>query len=206
MPMENPARNAVRQRYDRIAPVYDLFEGPMEWLAMSRWRRQLIARLSGSLVLEAGVGTGKNLPLYPADCEVVAIDISEKMLALSRHRRARTPVYRAIMDVEALGFPEQCFDSVVATFLFCSVTDPVAGIRELRRVVKPNGQILLLEHVRPGNRLLGRLFDRLTPVTRNLFGPELNRDTVGNVRRAGLRIEEECNLWSDIVKLLICRR
>lgn len=109
------------------------------------------------------------------------------------------------MDVEALGFRDATFEGAVASFLFCSVENPVTGLRELGRVVRPGGQILLLEHVRPSGRFTGRLFDVLNPVVRGTFGPNINRDTVGNVRRAGLLIEEETNLGSDIVKLLVCR-
>lgn len=195
----------VRRRYDRIAPVYDLFESPMELVALSRWRRRLMDHMQGVQVLEAGVGTGKNLPNYPPGLEITAIDISPRMLERSRNKICPSPVARAVANVEALPFPGQSFDTVLASFLFCSVDDPVGGLEELGRVTRPGGRIVLLEHVRPGNPLLGRLFDRLNPLTRNLFGPNINRDTVGNVARAGLVIEEEIDLSSDIVKLLVCR-
>jgi len=194
----------VRRRYDRIAPVYDLFESPMEWLAFRRWRVWLTSRITGTRILEAGAGTGKNFPYYAADLDVTAFDLSHRMLGRSLGRHSRATVRRAVMDVETLGFRDNVFDTAVASFLFCSVQDPVAGLRELRRVVRPGGQVLLLEHVRPGNRLLGWLFDRLNPIARAGFGPNINRDTVGNVRRAGLEIHEELNLASDIVKLLDC--
>lgn len=197
--------NPARRRYDRIAAVYDLLESPMEWLAFRHWRRRLLDRLEGRFVLEAGAGTGKNFPCYPSDAEVTATDLSERMLARSRRRASAGVIRRAVMDVEALGFRDGAFEAAVASFLFCSVENPVTGLRELGRVVRPGGQILLLEHVRPSGRFTGRLFDLLNPVVRGTIGPNINRDTVGNIRRSGLVIEEETNLASDIVKLLVCR-
>ena len=128
------------------------------------------------------------------------------MLARSHKKPCRSPVARALMNVERLGFPRDCFDSAVATFLLCSVEQPQQGLTELKRVIKPEGYILLLEHVRPGNTLLGALFDALNPIIVRLWGANINRNTIYNVREAGLHIEHEINLLGNIVKLLICRR
>ncbi|KPV39640.1 hypothetical protein AN478_10970 [Thiohalorhabdus denitrificans] len=195
----------VRRRYDRLAPVYEWFEGPMEVLAMAAWRQDLVARVQGPAVLEAGVGTGKNLPLYGSGLTITAVDLSSRMLERSRRKPVRSPVQRLVMDVEHLGFPDNTFDEVLATFLFCSVSNPVRGLCELARVVRPGGRVLLLEHVRPGGPLLGPLFDRLNPLVLHTIGPNINRDTVGNIREAGLMVEEETDLFRDIVKRLVCR-
>lgn len=195
----------VRRRYDRIAPLYEWLEAPMEACALGRWRRELLARVRGPEVLEAGVGTGKNLPLYPAGVSLTAMDLSPRMLARSRDKAGRARVRRAVMDVERLALPDDGFDEAVATFLFCSVADPVRGLAELGRVVRPGGRILLLEHVRPQGAVLGPLFDTLDPLTVRIMGPHINRDTVANIRAAGLRIESEEDLFRDIVKLLTCR-
>ncbi len=202
----NGSNQIVQRRYNRIAAIYDMFEFPMEKMAMGSWRRKLISRVRGPDVLEVGVGTGKNLPLYPECLSITAVDISPKMLVRSMNKPYASKVKRMVMDVECLSFPDNSFDTVVASFLFCSVANPIKALEEINRVVKPEGQVLLLEHVRPGNRLLGKTFDILNPLVVRLMGPNINRDTVGNVLLSGLHIEEEMNLFSDIMKLMVCRK
>ena len=196
---------AARRRYDRASKFYDWQVWPMEWFGMRRFRRQVFARVSGPHVLEVGVGTGVNLPEYPAGLDVDAIDFSPGMLA---HAYARTNIHANVhlheMDVQHLAFDSASFDTVTATCVFCSVPDPVAGLQEVRRVLRPNGHAVLLEHVRPGGRRLGPMFDRLDPLV-SRAGPHINRRTVDNVRAAGFTIELEQNLWSDILKLIVAR-
>jgi len=100
--------------------------------------------------IEVGVGTGKNFPYDPKDSNITGIDIADKMLPLAKKGADGLGGSVRLMedDVQARSFPDNLFDTAVATFVFCSVPDPVLGLQELRRVVKPSGQILLLEHVR----------------------------------------------------------
>jgi ubiquinone/menaquinone biosynthesis C-methylase UbiE len=109
-------------------------------------------------------------------------------------------VYLVQMDVENLGFPDNSFDSIFASFVFCSVPDPVEGLRELRRVCGPGGRLLLLEHMRPGNRFLGIFFDLLNPLMVRMIGANINRRTIENIVRAGWRVQAEVHLSSDIVR------
>jgi ubiquinone/menaquinone biosynthesis C-methylase UbiE len=179
----------VARRYDRVASLYDLYDGPMERLGGERRRRRILAEARGR-VLEVGVGTGLNLPFYPAGVRLIGIDISTRMLVRAAARARALPAEVALVrgDVERLPFPDRSFDTVVATCVFCSVADPVAGLRELVRVVRGDGRILLLEHVRPRNPALGLLADLATPVTRRLMGPALNRRTEENAVAAGIRL------------------
>lgn len=206
--MEKDSRKEIKARYDRISPYYDLMELPLEKLLFSRWRRRVFDALEGNSILEVGVGTGKNLDFYPADKSITAIDFSKEMLEKAR-RKARKKGLKADlehMDVEDLQFDDQSFDTVLATFVFCSVGDPIKGLQELKRVCKRNGKVILLEHVRPATKLLGRVFDLLSPVTVKLIGANINRNTVLNMRMAGLHIIEEKNLFRDFVKLLVAHR
>ena len=106
------------------------------------------------------------------------------------------------MDVEDLRFSDHSFDSVVATFVFCSVPDPVKGLREIRRVCKEEGKVLLLEHVRPKTQWIGRTFDLLNVVTTRFMGVNINRETVANVEEAGLRVVRQEPLFRDIIRLI----
>jgi ubiquinone/menaquinone biosynthesis C-methylase UbiE len=195
-------QSSTARVYDRMASIYDLMEAPMEWMGGRSRRKRVIAGARGD-VLEIGVGTGANLEHYPEDVALTGIDISEKMLDRARERAASLgrETRLELADVESLPYPDDSFDTVTATCVFCSVDDPVQGLREVRRVVRPDGEVRLLEHVRPRNPLLGKLFDLLTPATRRLMGPEINRRTEENIAAAGLEIEavRRDGIWREIV-------
>ncbi|MFQ5523913.1 MAG: class I SAM-dependent methyltransferase [Acidimicrobiia bacterium] len=195
-------QRAVTRRYDRMAWLYDFYDAPMEYAGIRRRRKRLVARARGR-VLEVGVGTGKNLPHYPAGVELTAIDVSEAMVGQARRRAERLGIYPTfeLADVTTLPFPDDTFDTTLATAVFCSVADPVAGLRELSRVTKPDGQILLLEHVRPRNPILGWLADLVTVFTRRIFGFTANRRTEENVVAAGLEVADvrREGIWREII-------
>jgi ubiquinone/menaquinone biosynthesis C-methylase UbiE len=192
----------ARKRYDRIAFLYDFLEAPMEHMRFAAWRKRLRAGIRGKRALEVGVGTGKNLTYYPVDVHITAIDLSPQMLARARKKanKMHLQVDLQEMDVQHLEFADQSFDTVFATFVFCSVPDPVKGLCELRRVCKPDGKLLLIEHMRPGNPVLGLLFDSLNPLVVRMMGANINRQTINNIRQAGWQIKVQENLSGDIVK------
>jgi ubiquinone/menaquinone biosynthesis C-methylase UbiE len=162
----------------------------------------LRTRIVGPKALEVGVGTGKNLPYYPEDVEITAIDLSPRMLSRARRKAEQLVLDIRLLEMDAqnLAFPDHTFDTVFATFVFCSVPDPVKGLQELRRVCKPEGRILLLEHMRPGNFILKIIFDLLNPIIVRMVGANINRKTIDNIRLAGWQIRVEENLSSDIVR------
>ncbi len=207
MPLDEQETARTQARYQRIAPFYDA----MEILAERRyaaWRPRLWSLVQGPKVLEVGVGTGKNIPYYPAGMVVTAIDLTPGMLKRAKARAAEleAEVNLQLGNVQDLDFPDNSFDDVVATFVFCSVPDPILGLNEIARVLKSNGRLLLLEHVRSANPVLGTLMHILDPITVRLMGPHINRRTVENVQRSHLQLEsvEDMGL-GGIFKLIVAR-
>ena len=197
----------TRARYQRISPIYDFMENRSE-RRYRPWRETLWALVKGPRVLEVGVGTGKNMPYWPKRAQVIGVDLTPGMLAIARRRSQELGLNAELRlgDAQALDFPGASFDTAVATFVFCSVPDPVLGLSELARVVRPGGQILLLEHVRPANPILGALMDAMNPMMVRLIGANMNRRTVDNARASGLQIEsiEDLRRWG-IFKLIVAR-
>jgi ubiquinone/menaquinone biosynthesis C-methylase UbiE len=206
--VEQTSANATQRRYDRIAPIYDAMEAVVEKVAFSGWRERLWSYVEGQTILEVGVGTGKNLPYHPAGAEVLSFDLSQKMMARAQRREDQSDaaVTFAQADAQRLPFATDTFDTAVATFVFCSVPDPVRGMEEIQRVVRPNGQVLLLEHVRVNVPVIGPLMDLLDPIIVRIMGAHIARRTAENVDKAGLSIEtvEELTV-GGLVKLIRAR-
>jgi len=177
-------------------------EAPLERFRFAVWRQRLRNRITGPTALEVGVGTGKNFPYYPSGVQIVGVDLSPRMLMRARRKASNRDLSVELreMDVQNLDFPDHRFDTVFATFVFCSVPDPADGLRELRRVCRPSGRLLLLEHMRPGNFVLGLIFDVLNPMVVRMMGANINRRTMDNIRSAGWNVRIEENLSSDIVR------
>lgn len=202
------ATELTRRRYDRIAPVYDALEWTMELTRFRSWRRDLWAQVcADERVLELGVGTGNNIPYYPVGADMTAIDLSDRMLSRARRTAARLGVEVAlhVEDAQALFFADASFDTVVATFVFCSVPDPIVALAEARRVLKPGGRLLLLEHVLSEKPVLRPLMRWLDPIPFHIWGAHIDRETVGNVRKAGFDEIQTRDLSLDIVKMITAR-
>ena len=196
----------IRSRYDRVSRIYDIMEKPMEAMSMKEWRIGLMKDLKGK-VLEVGVGTGKNIEFYPDNLSITAIDFSPKMLQRARIKKEifHKKVDLRLMDVEKMEFENESFDTVFTTCVFCSVPNPVKGLKEIGRVCKKDGKIILIEHVRSEQKVLGTLMDLFNPLVVNLYGANINRRTEENVRKAGFSKMQVSNLWKDVVKkIVIC--
>ncbi len=197
--MKRSGTEALKRKYDRVARYYDVVD-----LMISKGLRQRVIHSAEGQVLEVGVGTGINLPLYPPDCAVTGIDISPGMLGRARKRAQELDlsVELAEGDVQNLEYADQSFDTVVATCVFCTVPDPIMGLKEVRRVCKTGGKILLLEHVRSENRILGALMDLVNPVVVWALGDNINRRTVDAVEEAGIHITELEDAMGSFMKII----
>lgn len=186
----------VQKRYDRFSKFYDLLEGSMERNKFSKWRKELLGNLKGK-ILEIGVGTGKNLSYYNKEAKVIGMDLSPKMLEKAKiklNELNNKNITLLEMDAQNLNFKDNSFDYVVCTFVLCSVPDPVKVLREMKRVCKKNGKILMIEHML-SNHMIIAFFEHLhNPITRTLFGFNVNRKTIDNIKKAGLKPDRVTNM------------
>jgi len=208
MPTRDKATEMVRRRYNRVAPLYDSMEGLVERSRYTKWRDLLWSKVEGTRILEVGVGTGKNLQYYPVGADMIAIDLSEKMLERAKRKASeqKLEVRLQQMDVQKLEFADKSFDTVVASFVFCSIPDPVRGLMEVKRVCKEGGKVVLMEHMRSANRVLNLFMDFVNLVSVRIMGENVNRRTVENVSKSGLEVEQVTDLAFGVFQLIEARK
>jgi phosphatidylethanolamine/phosphatidyl-N-methylethanolamine N-methyltransferase len=191
--------------YEKMASVYDVFFG----LPLHDGRAKAIRRMAikpGDQILEVGVGTGISLPLYPRQCSVTAIDLSDGMLERARTRVEQYNLrnVRLIqMDATQLKFPDNSFDIVYAPYFISCVPDPLAVTREMRRVCKPGGRLVFLNHFLSANALGSKLERAIAPLTMRL-GFKSDFDLPAFLAQTGLRAAsiEKVNvprIWSLVI-------
>ena len=190
--------------YNDVAPKYE---------AISRFEQRFFPTLraealsllpANARILEVGAGTGLNFVHYPAGSSGVASEPSSEMIKLAREKQKPSRVSLVQNCAEQLPFPNDSFDAAFATLVFCSVASPPAALAELRRVVRSDGIIVLLDHVRPGG-LLGPLFDLMNLLTVPLFDDHMNRRTFELAKSSGLEVVEVKRKAWGIVNLITCR-
>lgn len=195
---------ATQEKWDRASRTFDLMSayGP-EW----RWRPaklRLFERMKpDAKILFLALGTGLDISCFPPGRDITAIDISPKMVERAKERVAAYDgnMTAQVMDVHAMDFPDDSFDQVFTSCTFCSVPNPVAGLLALRQVLQPGGELHMFEHT--GSRLFpfSAMMKLMSPLA-SKFGPELDRDTVANVRAAGFHLVEVNNIFLDTVKTI----
>lgn len=174
---------------EQIPWLYDAFCAVVECLGLRRWRRWL-ARGARGRTLDLGCGTGRNLPLMPPGVRAIGVDPALDPLARARRRGPGAPLVAA--RAEMLPFRAGSFDTVVSGLVLCSVGDPARALAEIRRVLRPEGSLRALEHVRSTRRWKARVQDRVQPLwTRLSGGCHPNRETERAVETAGFRIEPD---------------
>ena len=154
----------------------------------NRWRKRLVENLDG-VVLEIGVGTGENLPYYARAHHLYAVEPHPDRAERARQTAARIPVTVDVAPAEALPYEPATFDHVVSSLVFCSVTDQEVALAEIARVLKPDGLLHMVEHVRPENPLLASLFSTITPWwSRIAHNCHLDRPTLDVLEQSGWRV------------------
>jgi ubiquinone/menaquinone biosynthesis C-methylase UbiE len=192
--------------YQRIAPYYDILDFIGEALSQRRVRPQLFEGLSGR-ILDAGVGTGRNIPFYPPDTDNVGMDLSSAMLRRAHRRRQRleAPLHLVASNICQSPFPDDYFDAAVATFLFCVLddADQLPALKELARICRSGAEIRLLDYVLPEDPSRRRATQRMAPLIKFLFGASVERDTEQYAAAAGLTVTERRFVAGDHCRLLV---
>ncbi len=201
--MTNP-----QERYQRIAPFYDLLDAPFEYGRYRHIRPLMFQGMSGR-ILDAGVGTGRNIQYYPVGAEVVGVDFSPAMLARAgaRARRLDRKVELRQMDVTDLELPDRSFDAAVATFLFCVLPNEVQvqALREIERTLKPGGILRLLEYVRPKGSYRAFVARLWEPWMAWAYGAGFDRHTEDHVLKTNFEVIESRFVVPDLMKMITLR-
>lgn len=192
----------VQKIYDRLAQRYDLVARNQ---TLEKLRSALFSQARGA-VLELGVGTGATFRHYPETLSsLTALDVSSTMLHAAQIMSLSLPFPVRLMqcDFQTLPFSDQSFDTVVSSLAFCGIPDPACLFAEVRRVLKPGGQLLALEHVRPPNSLLGSVSDLIDPMFDQVIGCHPNRRTPDLLQAAGFKVRLQDRRLAGIVVSLI---
>ena len=192
----------TRQKWDRASRSYDLMNGYGQEIRWAPFKRRLFERMQGRIVF-ASIGTGQDIQFFPPGRDITGIDISPAMLERARPRAEAYPGKLELreIDLHELDYPDGAFDQVFTACTFCSVPRPVEGLRMLRRVLKPGGELFMFEHTGSRYFPFNVMLNLMTRVSRR-YGPEMNRDTVANAARAGFRIEAVEPVYLDVVKMI----
>ncbi len=209
MSIDDPRSSAPRRVaaiYDRIAPEYDRLESISDRALGTRRLRAALGEAVRGDVLEVAIGSGRNLPFYgPAVTSVTGVDISRGMLAMTaaQAKELVRPVRLAVMNAERLGFADASFDTVATSLSLCTVPDPAAALREIARVCKPEGRVVLLEHVRSPVRPIAWLQRKMTPGQVRRLGCHFDRETIDLARSLDFGIVSERKRLFGIFRLVI---
>ncbi|HLQ30218.1 MAG TPA: class I SAM-dependent methyltransferase [Ktedonobacteraceae bacterium] len=207
-PVPSSTQKPHTTNHSLFARFYELLSRGVSESSYMEPLRQETAGEARGLVLEVGAGNGLNFSFYdPARvARVEAIEPDTAMLRYARRRveAARVPIKLTQAAAEDLPFAGEMFDSVVATLVFCSVSDPLRGLREIMRVLKPGGSLFMVDHVRSQGAIASRVQDIVTPITRLVSGNcHWNRDTARSVAEAGFQIKQKRDLSGVLLPMIV---
>lgn len=188
--------------WDDFASKFDLLTRYSEW----RWhepKKEIFSKASGNVIM-IGAGTGNDFKFFPSDVKITAIDFSQKMLDIAKKKldHSPSPLELKQEDVQSLSYEDEAFDSAITSCVFCSVPDPVKGLKEVFRVLKPGGNLAMFEHTDSKNPF----FHFALKVMNLLPGPDLTRKTTLNVHNAGFEVLSVNYIFQDIVKTIHARK
>jgi len=192
----------TRAKWDKAARHFDFMAARGAEQRWAPFKRALFSEMDGK-VLFLALGTGLDIAAFPPGKDITAIDISPGMLEQARPRIAAYDgnLTALEMDVHEMSFADDSFDQVFTSCTFCSVPDPVGGLKALRRILRPGGELFMFEHTGSRYYPFKWMMELMTLLSERL-GPSMNRDTVGNVRAAGFEVVEVNNLFLDVVKTI----
>jgi ubiquinone/menaquinone biosynthesis C-methylase UbiE len=200
-------RDRWRRYWDRQSTSYDRSMGLLDRVLFGDTRTWVCSKADGD-TLEVGVGTGLNLPLYPAEVQLTGIDLSPAMLKIAqdRARNLERSVDLREADAHALPFPDHSFDTVVSTFSLCAIPDHHQAIREMTRVLRPGGRLLLADHIAGSGRVVRGIQHLLELISVPLGGEHFLRRPVHQVTAEGLAIEQRERFKLGVVERLAARK
>lgn len=196
----------VEKIYGKIGPIYNFIYGKLLFNEGRETSIRFLGIRPGAKILEVGVGTGLSLPLYPRDCTIIGVDLSESMLEEARvlieEKKLRNASVQ-YMDATKLEFPDNSFDGVLGNLFISATTYPDKALEEMKRVCKPGGTIVLMNHFRSENPVLGKVEDIANPLAKRFLGFRANLSMDELLAKVGLRVKEKrqvnmLGLWTAV--------
>lgn len=194
--------SSTKRKWDKAAATFDLMAGKGPEKRWAPWKKELFSHMDGKILFLA-LGTGLDIPTFPANKDITAIDLSPKMLEQAQPRidAYDGEIKAEAMDVHNMTFEDNTFDQIFTSCTFCSVPEPVEGLKQLKRVLKPDGTLYMFEHTGSRYFPFSLMMNLMTPLSRKI-GPDMNRKTTENVEAAGFKLQEVNNIFLDVVKTI----